>query len=134
MRVSSFAGFLDGYKSNNIASIESVLNYKIEEIVDIMNDLIPLLVPTEPELGSNLTRNINLLRQKNYNNILELLITFGESLKTNITLLNKVASEFDGPVKDKIRKIIYNFGEIAKLSEDRKLINIAIDLGSNFVY
>lgn len=134
MRVSSFAGFLDGYKSNNIASIESVLNYKIEEIVDIMNDLIPLVVPTEPELGSNLTRNINLLRQKNYNNILELLITFGESLKTNITLLNKVASEFDGPVKDKIRKIIYNFGEIAKLSEDRKLINIAIDLGSNFVY
>lgn len=134
MRVSSFAGFLDGYKSNNIASIESVLNYKIEEIVDIMNDLIPLVVPTERELGSNLTRSINLLRQKNYNNILELLITFGESLKTNITLLNKVASEFDGPVKDKIRKIIYNFGEVAKLSEDRKLINIAIDLGSNFVY
>lgn len=131
MRKSSFAGFLDGYKSSNIASNESVINYKIDEILDLLKGINSLV--DDAELNHIFNRNISLLQQKRTSDLVDILVSFGESLKSNINLLNKI-SEGNGNIKEKVRKIVLNFAELAKMSEDGVLINIAINLGSNFKY
>ena len=133
MKTSNFAVFLDGYKSSNMASIKNVLQYKIDDLIDLLEGVLNLINSNEKELKYVLERNINLLKQKNKGNIIDLLITFGGSLKLNLSLLKVVAKNLDGQIKEKVRKIIYIFGEIAKMTEDGKLINIAIYVVSNYI-
>ncbi|MDB5024307.1 MAG: hypothetical protein JWP78_2062 [Mucilaginibacter sp.] len=133
MKNSSFAGFLDGYRSNNIASIETVMNYKIDDISDLLGGLLEL-INDQPEIKNILNRNVSILKQKHSDDIINVLISFGETLKTNISVFNKLSENLDGAAKEKLRQIIYIFVELAKMSEDRRLINIALDLGSDFNY
>ncbi len=136
MKGSSFAGFLDGYKSRNIASIETPLQYRLNEITDLIDVLITDIRKSKnnPELLFVLQRNQNLLKDRNRHDLMEVLFSFGESLKGDLLIINTKVSDDKGFIKEKIRKIIYNFLELAKLSEDTKLINLAITIGENFSY
>ena len=71
MKTSNFAVFLDGYKSSNMASIKNVLQYKIDDLIDLLEGVLNLINSNEKELKYVLERNINLLKQKNKGNIIE---------------------------------------------------------------
>ncbi|HWD87153.1 MAG TPA: hypothetical protein VG367_03435 [Mucilaginibacter sp.] len=134
--MSSFAGFLDGYKSRNIASIETGLQYKLNEIIDLIGGLLNDFsngTYNKPEMQYFLQRSLILLRERNGYNIIGLLTSFGESLKGNMSLINSVATT-DSLLKEKLRKVLYNFADLASLSEDNSLINLAIDISERFVY
>jgi len=128
MKTSSFGGFIDGYKSSNIASIEGILLNKIGELVELLESAKELNNNGEEELTYFINKSLIVLKNKNKSDVIDLLITFGESLKLNISILSRST----GQVKEKVRKIIYNFVDAAKMSEDSTLINLAITIGSNY--
>lgn len=131
---SSFARFLEGYKSRNIGSIEHNINFKINEIINISNKIIKQAdtAKDKPELIYVLKRSVSILREKKVDDIISQLYSYGESLKTNINTI-KVAQENNETVKEMLSKLIYNFVELAKMSEDRRLIDLAIEIGKNFL-
>lgn len=129
---SSFAGFVDGYKSRNIATIEGVVNNKIEEIIDFLTSLTDAQ-NNHPNFNRILNRNINLLKKTGQTDMIDSLISFGESLKSSVELINN-ATNASTEKREKMRKVIYDFGEIAKMTEDNALIDLAIFLASNFKY
>jgi len=119
---SSFAGFLDGYKARNIQSVEKSLNYKIEEILELTNSMTGLLKknPKNTDLVKSLKRTSSILKEKDVY-IINRMHSFGEAFKSNIKIMD-TASEMDlDDLKEKERNIIYKFGELAKMSEDRRL-------------
>jgi hypothetical protein len=129
---SSFAGFVDGYKSRNIATIEGVVNNKIEEIIDFLTSLADAQ-NNPPNFNQILNRNINLLKKIGQSDMIDSLVSFGESLKSSVELINN-ATNGSPEKEEKMRKVIYDFGEIAKMTEDNGLIDLAIFLASNFKY
>lgn len=134
MRTSSFAGFLDGYQSRNIASVEPNLLIKLNDTVDLILDLINHDNITDTEMNYFLTRSLTILNERNSNNFIPVLYSFGELLKSNMTIINQSVNQLDGMAKERMRKVIYNYANLAKLSEDPLLINLAISIGEEFVY
>jgi hypothetical protein len=130
MKNSSFAGFLDGYKSRNIASIESVLYYKMAELKDLLvrltDEINKIQGGNHIEVLANLNRNIILLRERNHYDVIDQLYAFGESLKMNLKSLIDIT---DPGIKEKVNSVIVSFLELARLSEDPKLISLAIQIG-----
>jgi len=132
---SSFAGFLDGYKARNIQSVEKSLNYKIEEILELTNSMTGLLKknPKNTDLVKSLKRTSSILKEKDVY-IINRMHSFGEAFKSNIKIMD-TTSEIDlDDLKEKERNIIYKFGELAKMSEDRRLMNLAIEIGETFSF
>lgn len=132
---SSFAGFLDGYKARNIQSIERSLNYKIEEILELISSMNSFLKenPKNTELVNSLEKTSSFLKEKDVN-VINRMYSFGEAFKSNIKILDTASEISAVNLKEKERKIIYNFSELAKMSEDRRLINLAIEIGEAFSF
>lgn len=127
---SSFIGFLDGYKAKNIAAMKPSLDYNLEEIDYNLNILIDLLEKDKnnSDLISSLKRSKAKL--KSDKNILEIATIFGESLLNNF-LLFEHANKNKKDIFVLLKKIIYNYVEFAKKSEDNRIIDLAKRIANN---
>ncbi len=130
---SNFAGFIDGYRAGNLSTFSTNFRFKKNEIKVLSENIIHELESLKSdETGTFLIElkslNSNLIASsESY----EVLMTFGESLKTLITSFKRI-KEPNTIVESNLKKVVYNFIDLAKKSEDSRLIDIAIEIGEGF--
>jgi hypothetical protein len=128
---SSFGKFLDGYKARTIASMEPGLNLKMEELRALTDGIITLMRENSGDkyIIDSLERSCGVLTVPDMDVITKASI-FGETFRNTIpTIMNKPAVIGEEEFNEKFKKIIYNFAELAKKSENDTLINLAIEMG-----
>jgi len=134
MKNSSFAGFLDGYRSRNFASIEPSMQIKLNDTIDLLYNAVNYDGIHNSEMLDFLRKGLSILSERHPSNIISTLCEFGELLRSKIVLINNIILELSPVGKDRMRKIIYNFANLAKMSEETTIINLAIDIGEKFNY
>lgn len=130
---SSFAGFHDGYKASNIASIEPTLKIHLKEILAQITALLDVLKRKNKseELIELLKRSHEILNNESIQ-ILERSLSFGETFSIYLDMHKQTIGASDSEINQKVKKIIYNFLTLAEKSEDTNLSSLAIKLGENF--
>jgi hypothetical protein len=120
-------GFIGGYHAKNLASAQDTIKYKLEEFQDLLEDI-------ELKSGNNvdLLRSIKRLKKllnetsPDDSDLISKFIALGELMKTSLSNLKETDSE-------KTRLIVLNFGQIAKLANDKNLKELAVDLGNQYL-
>ena len=127
---SSFAGFLNGYKARNIASIAPTLQVHVDEITNNINVLIDLMITHKKsdELINLLKKSYTLL-QRYDDDLLRRLLFFAEMFNIYIDLHKELIDKEDTDINQRVKKIIYHLLALAEISEDKKLSSLAINVG-----
>lgn len=118
-----YVGFIKAFNAKNIASLEDTLEFKIDEMDDLFKDIAQSkaddldVKKASERLSKALTSTQDITGK---------LFTSGELLKSSLPLL-KTANE------TKTRQVILIFGQIAKLTDDKKLKSQAVELGTQFL-
>src|SRR5689334_10840905 len=119
-----YVGFIKGFNAKNIASLQDTLEFKLEEVKELMQDI------SAQNANENVSKSVNrVLKALNTitsDDLVNKSFTAGELLKSSLTIL-KNADE------SKTRQIVLSFGQIAKLTDDKKLKEQAVELGNQFL-
>ncbi len=131
---SNIAGFMDGYKAGNLSSLATLLNFKKAEIANHLDNLVYNSPTDDSNEAKRFISEIKSLRSS-LNTALDSfdsMVVFGDSLNS-VILLFKITKD---PTREfainDLKKIAYHFIDLAKRSEDQKVIDVAIALGENF--
>jgi hypothetical protein len=124
--VSSFGGFLDGYKASNIASIETALNYHLKEIISLLEEIAQITSDENVDVTNFLNRS--LIEVKNIDiDIIERSISLGELINTFITIYRETIKKIQ--IQQKLKNITFHFLSLAEKSQDKELLSIAVKIG-----
>jgi hypothetical protein len=117
-------GFLDSFKEKNIASIRPSLINNLQEIKYNLSLLINILKKSDNT--ESITNFLERIKRKinTEDKLLESAYIFGESLLGNSNVFDFVNVE-KGESYILFKRIIYNYVEFAKKSEDKKTIELA---------
>lgn len=126
---SRLSGFINGYKSSNIASIDSSIKYHFSEIIENIHSILSES-SEDRELQTSLRKAIKILVESNFD-YFDKIIQFGEAFKT-IVLIIKGRETSLSLRSDKIKKILYHYFELAEKIEDKKINSLAISIGELF--
>lgn len=129
---SNFAGFLDNYRAKNLASIEISVKSKLDIILQTIKKLRDSLNEKEKKDFKSLTvleQCEEILKRSFNDDLIEVLKDFGKHLDLNIEVLtSEINEDID---KRKLVEIVYNYGEIAKMSDETDLVEVALSLGES---
>lgn len=129
--ISGLIGFLEGYKASNIASVEPTLEYHFDEIKDRINHLNDDKTLKSLIFTKMLLRSLLIIDKQNIETF-DKTLKFGESLKSAV-FIAKGSDEFDKITHNVlIRSIIFHFLELADNIDDKKINDIAIQIGESF--
>ncbi|MBI9082979.1 MAG: hypothetical protein JEZ11_05230 [Desulfobacterales bacterium] len=128
VKKSNFSGFIDGYKAGNLATFSATFRRKKSEMDKFVEMIIENEKEAEKEVTDHLMSLSNLLKSiaEDY----EGLYLIGDKLLFIITFKDfsdKLKGENIFPL---FKKVVYNFVELAKCSEDPKAMDIAISIGN----
>jgi hypothetical protein len=133
---SSFTSFLEGYKEKNIESNQSGIATRVEETKSIMDSLIAYYNSKQnTQLADTLKRGREILsRQPSADlGITVILFDFGAFIQSNILSITRSLQNQDSVLREQYERLVFNFVELAKMTEDGRLIKSAIEIGGNFV-
>lgn len=118
-----YVGFINAYNAKNIASIEDTLLYKSDEIEDLLSD-----IQDKNRDDQDLSKAVDRIKTalKKIDDSVSKFFTSGELVMSSLDLLK---------AKDtvKTKQIVLNYGQVAKLTNDKKLKEQAVQLGSQFL-
>jgi hypothetical protein len=130
---SRFAGFLNGYKASNIASIEPAIKFHEEQIYEKLSSLKNMVAEqtNNTELLSMLNR-LQSIMAKEDRDFLESALVFGEAFYSYLNMHNEMFNQTDIEINEKVKYIIRDYISLAEKSEDTNLLSLAIKVGENF--
>ena len=118
-----YVGFIKAFNAKNLASLEDTLDFKIDEITDLFGD-ITAEKPEDADLKKASERINRALNRPD--DVTSRLFTSGELLKSSLDL-------FKSANVSKTRQLILIFSQVAKLTDDKKLKEQAVELGTEFL-
>jgi hypothetical protein len=114
-----FSGFLDGYKAQNLESVSDSANYQIKQIKELVIKLMNCFQ------GSKIFSMLNDASMINFSS--RSLITFGEIIKSLI-MIDKIDS-LGLRANNDFKLLLLSYMNIAKISADNKVVDLAIEIG-----
>lgn len=121
-----FSGFLDGYKAQNIATTSSAAEFHFGQIAKQAKVLEGILPDSSSQNIFHFIHEKSELQKPT-----ESLGALGEAIKTVIaTNVNNQRNELIA--SDDFKKLVYHFLELAELSRDNSILDLAIDVGNLF--
>jgi len=124
-------GFLEAYRAKNIASIKPSLLNNLEEIKYNLGLLLDHLKKdkAENQILVLLERCKNKLYRED--DIIEIANSFGDTLQSSSELFNHINRNKSKEAYIIMKRIIYNYVEFAKKSEESKLLDLAKKIANN---
>lgn len=128
-----FAGFVDGYKARNIATSTSSIKYHFDEI----KSSVPDIIAAQRNKGApvDLIQYLDRLEKilsVNITDFLSVAISCGEVLKTIIIIAKQNLDQSGILTDEKMKRIVYHYLEVAELSGDKTIGDLAIMIAENF--
>lgn len=130
---SNISGFIDGYKAGNLSLMSNNFYIKKNDISFHIDNILNNL----KDINSNEINNFDSEIRSLKSSILYGLDSFdswqmfGESLNSILDSYKKLNRKTQDLLFPDIKKVIYHFIDLAKKSEEPKLIEIAIEVGEN---
>lgn len=124
-----FAGFLEGYKASNIASSETAIEYYLNEMQEKIQSILSQREVLKCPFGE-LEKLSDIINEPNTNYISKY-TKIGESLKTIVLEEKNSPCANNFLTNEKMKKIVYNFLELAEKSEDKQVSSIAIEIAES---
>lgn len=130
-KTSNISGFIDGYKAGNLSLMSNQFYIKRNDITFHIDNILNSLKDQNSDKNKNFETEIRSLKSS----LLYGLDSFdswqilGESLKSLLNSYKNLDEQTQNLLLSDIKKIIYHFIDLAKKSEESKLIEIAIEVG-----
>lgn len=130
---SNISGFIDGYKAGNLSLLSTLFNQKRNEISTHLNNVIDSLSEDDASSTKMFITKVRAFKTNiNYGrDSFDSWIYLGEALGIIVKSYKTLDHSSQLLILQDLRKIIYHFIDLAKKSEDQKLIDVAIEIGES---